>query len=245
MRKPAKPKRNRVAPAQDLIIQTIAHELPTRLHDRDSLLQSQALDGALKDKGGSAGPLQGAVKRSLARVRHGPVREVLLLDQHHPRVMLPEIGLIAVSVSLTSLNIEHGEWLAAGGEAFKTAEREWRLKDKRRGKPPIPPSPEPTQELILDRIILNASAWIQEELKDRTANNGLHIVILDASIVHGSGNFDILMTVLYRQSFYFTRFIREVIQRTRHVDATQTLQVPYRVGFPYASPTGTDDRLWA
>jgi len=228
--------RIRPAPAQEIIIDAIADDFPHRLHDRDSLLRSPALDREIKSRGPAGKTRQEAVKRSLGRVRHGPVREVLLLDRNHPRIRLPEIGIVAVSISIVSLNAEHEAWLKSNGSDWKVAHQAWRRDMKARE--PVPPSPEPTQELILRRIIEGSKNWIREELPRRSDGEGLRLLILDASIVHGSGSFDILLTVLYRQLDHFTRFIREVVQRTQHVNSTQTLQVPYRIGLPN-TPSGS------
>jgi hypothetical protein len=205
-RKMKKP-RLKFARVQDRIIKAIAVDYPLKLHDRDSLLSSNTLKLALKadQKNKNSGPK--SIKKGLFRVKSEAVREVLVLEQDHPRVRLPEMGMVAISVSIASLNGEHKKW----------------LKNNR--------GPEPTQEVILRRIITSARRWIDEEL--RLSNSaGLPLLILDASIIHGSSSFDMLITVLYRELAHFTRFVREVVQRTDHVNSSQTLQIPFRIGFP-------------
>jgi hypothetical protein len=206
---PAKSKKSHLKSAriQDKIIKAIASDHPLKFHDRDSLLRSDTLKLALEadQKNKTAGPK--SVRKGLFRVKSEAVREVLVLEQDHPRVNLPEMGMVAISVSIASLNNEHKKW----------------LKSKRQT--------EPTQELILHRIITSAKKWIDEELP-QGKSAGLPLLILDASIIHGSSSFDMLITVLYRELVHFTRFVREVVQRTDHVNSSQTLQIPFRIGFP-------------
>jgi hypothetical protein len=223
---PAKPKKShakariRTAPVQDLIIKAIADDYPTVLHDRDSFLRSRALKKAVR------GTPDAAVKKSLSRAKHGAIPEILVLGRNHERVMLPEIGMVAISVSISSLNAEREDWKDGAGKAW------WAWKKSRSGPEPHPSEPEPTQEVILRRIINSAREWIDEELLPNKSSPGLQLLILDASIVHGSSSFDMLLTVLYHELAHFTRFVREVVQRAKHVNSSQTLQIPFRIGFP-------------
>jgi hypothetical protein len=211
--------RVRRAPTQQKIIAALARDYPMRLHNKNTVLQTKILEGENQD----------SVRKSLGG-RAGPVREVLLLRRTHERVMLPEMGIVAVSVSIVSLNAAHEQWKVAGGAAWRKKYRAWKRLE--RGEEPRPATPEPSQERILDAIVSAAHAWIDEELAPSNDSEGVQLMVLDGSIVHGSGSFDLMITVLYRRSEHFTRFIREVVQRIPHVSATQTLQVPYRVGFP-------------
>jgi hypothetical protein len=214
---------------QELIIRALAEDYPTRLHDRESLLKSDSLKVALESANGNGDAGGDAVKKSLLRAKSDAVREVLVPYQLHPRVLLPEMGMIAISVSIASLNQEHETWLKLQGDEWVAAHARWAR--TRSGREPKPKSPEPTQELVLQRIIALAKRWIVQETRHGEAV-GLQLLVLDASIVHGSGSFDMLLTILYRELAQFTRFVREVVQRTQHVNSTQTLQVPYRIGFP-------------
>jgi hypothetical protein len=228
---PAKPKKTRIkaAPVQDLIIKALADDCPVALHDRDSFLRSGVLKTAL-GKAAQKDATPAAVKKSLSRAKSGAIREVLVLAQDHPRVMLPEMGMVAISVSIASLNAARQKWLDPKAEAWQVAHRNWRK--SRSGSEPRPEKPEPTQEFILQSIIKAARIWIDEELHGSDSGGGLHLLILDASIVHGSSSFDMLLTVSYRELTHFTRFVREVVQRAEHVNSSQTLQIPFRIGFP-------------
>jgi hypothetical protein len=191
------------------------------LHDRKSLLAEANIKHGRAGARSTKIVAETAINKSLARAKSGAVREVLLLDRRHDRVNLPEIGMVAISVSIVSLNQEHEQWSAERTERREATHPPAQNDNK-----------EPTQELILERIIARAHEWLDQETRLRPPDEGLQLLVLDASIVHGSSSFDMLLTILYREVSMFTRFVREVVQRTRHVNSSQTLQIPYRIGFP-------------
>jgi hypothetical protein len=221
--------RIRTAPSQELIIKALAEDYPSKLHDRESFLKSDSLKRALESASVDGGAAPHAVKKSLLRAKSGALRQVLVPYQLHPRVMLPEMGMVAISVSIASLNQEREIWLKTGGQEWIASRTRWAR--SKVGQEPKLANAEPSQELVLQRIILSAKHWLAQESR-ADASSRLQLLVLDASIVHGSGSFDMLLTILYRELAHFTRFVREVVQRTQHVNSTQTLQVPYRIGFP-------------
>ena len=128
----------------------------------------------------------------------GAFREVIVPNGKHPKVNLPESGMIAVSVSLSELNALHSRWVEGGKIG-----------------------PKPSQELIAENIRTQSLLWAL----DNSGTNGLPVLLKDIWIVHGSGSFDMLVMVMYRQSDDFMTYIREVIQRTEGVHNTHTMQI--------------------
>ncbi|MCP5371378.1 MAG: hypothetical protein H6907_06545 [Hyphomicrobiales bacterium] len=142
--------------------------------------------------------------KTLGRVVAADVfREVIMPEGNNERINLPELGLIAVTISLPVLNDDFGKWVM----------------DEKKG-------PEPTQENVAHRIRRRTIKWIIDNADD----DGLPLFLRDIWIVHGSNSFDMLILVMYRRSKLFMAYVREVVQRVRGVLRTQTMQVSNSLG---------------
>lgn len=156
--------------------------------------------------GGGDGPearLTDSRKRNAAKavgrmISAGAFREVIVPNGKHKKINLPESGMIAVSVSLAELNNQYNRWVE-GGRA----------------------GPKPSQEVIADNIRKQSLVWALEN----SERGGLPVLLKDIWIVHGSGSFDMLVMVMYRQSDDFMTYVRDVIQRTEGVHNTHTMQI--------------------
>lgn len=196
----------RRASASERILRALAAEFP-RLLDRQSLLDSPSL---LKwfEKDGEPGLSENerqAVARALSRlISDGTIGEVLWPRGHSDKIQLPEQGMIAVSVDLGSLREERLSW-----------------EGKREG-------PEPSQERIVTEIIDRSRVWIEENLDD----GKLPLLLTNASIIHGSNAFDILISASYRNPYNLLRYTREVVQVVNHIAGTHTMLVAQNYGFP-------------
>lgn len=85
-------------------------------------------------------------------------------------------------------------------------------------------SPLPAQELVIFALLSETRRW----LKDHDEAFGVpRLVVLDACIVYG-GTFDVMVSVVAREPRDVLRWVAEVASFTRHVKATQTLQIAYR-----------------
>ena len=188
------------------MLHALAAEFPT-LHDRESLLASPEFLARFGKGDGT--PLDDAEQRSAAKaisrlIADGGVAEVLWPRGHSPKVQLPEQGLIAVSVNLGTLREERLAWEVS-----------------REG-------PEPSQERIVQEVIARSRTWIADNLE----NGQLPILLTNASIIHGSNAFDILITASYRNPYSLLRYTREVVQIINHVAGTHTMLVAQSYGFP-------------
>lgn len=198
--------KERPAAASERVLRAIAAEFP-RLHDRQGLLDSAALAAA---HGRSEGETlsdheRQAAARTLTRmVSDGTVGELLWPRGHADKVQLPEQGMIAVSVDLGSLREERLAWEA-----------------KREGE-------EPSQEAIVREIVRRSRGWISANLDD----GKLPLLLVNASIIHGSNAFDILISAQYRNPYNLLRYTREVVQVAPHVAGTHTMLVAQSYGFP-------------
>jgi hypothetical protein len=200
----------RPAGASERILRALAAEFP-RLHDRQSFLDSAALKAWYEKEGG--GPLseneRQAVARALSRlIADGGVAEVLWPNGNSDKVQLPEQGMIAVSVNLGSLREERLAWEAS-----------------RQG-------PEPSQERIVTEIIDRSRGWIEANLDAGKPP----LLLVNASIIHGSNAFDILISAQYRNPYNLLRYTREVVQVAPHVAGTHTMLVAQNYGFPDFAP---------
>lgn len=213
------PKR-RGGEASERVIHALATEFP-RMHDRDSFLKSQSL----KEQFGDRLPQNiSAIKKTLARLAHGHrkgVKEVLWLCGDDPRVNLPAAGLIAVSVDIGSLREE--EWTRA--ERRRVCETGEPLPAVR--GPMLPENRAPTQESIVEEIVIRTRNWIREH----TQKGVLPIAVTNINIVHGSAAFDILVNVSLAAPDHLLRYAREVIQRIPHVRGTHSMLLSSGYGF--------------
>lgn len=73
------------------------------------------------------------------------------------------------------------------------------------------------QGAIFDDIVQRTDHWLRGPL----GNEVPRIALLDCSIVH-SADFDIMVSVLFHDHREFFSYVRQVIQATEHVSATQT-----------------------
>jgi len=63
------------------------------------------------------------------------------------------------------------------------------------------------------------------------------LLLTNASIIHGSNAFDILISASYRNPYNLLRYTREVVQVINHVAGTHTMLVAQNYGFPnFAKP---------
>lgn len=196
----------RRAGASERIVRALAAEFP-RLHDRQSFLDSPSLREAhdKHDKEGLSENERQAVARALTRlISDGTIAEVLWPRGHAEKILLPEQGMIAVSVDLGSMREERLAW---------EAHRE---------------GPEPSQERIVSEIVTRSRKWIEENLD----GGKLPLLLTNASIIHGSNAFDILISASYRNPYNLLRYTREVVQVVNHVAGTHTMLVAQNYGFP-------------
>lgn len=193
--------------ASERILRALAAEFP-RLHDRQSFLESTSLLDFFK-KGDETGLTENekrAAAKTLTRlISDDTISEVLWPRGHSEKVMLPAQGMIAVSVDLGSLREERLVWEA-----------------NRAG-------PEPTQERIVTEIISRSRKWIDENLE----GGKLPLHLTNASIIHGSNAFDILISASYKNPYDLLRYTREVVQVINHVAGTHTMLVAQSYGFPH------------
>ncbi|WP_235537384.1 hypothetical protein [Sphingomonas sp. Root1294] len=178
-----------------------------RLHDRQSFLDSDALRaGYEKDEGVAlADNERQAAARTLTRmISDGTVSELLWPAGHSDKVQLPEQGMIAVSVNLGSLREERLAWEV-----------------DRQG-------PEPSQERIISEIVDRSRVWIEQNMD----GGKLPLLLVNASIIHGSNAFDILISAQYRNPYNLLRYTREVVQVVAHIAGTHTMLVAQSYGFP-------------
>jgi len=199
----------RRAGASERILRALAAEFP-RLHDRQSFLDSPSLHAWYDGEEGLADHERQAVARALTRsISDGTISEVLWPRGHAEKIQLPEQGMIAVSVDLGSMREERLAW---------EAHRE---------------GPEPSQERIVAEIISRSRNWIEENLD----GGKLALLLTNASIIHGSNAFDILISASYRNPYNLLRYTREVVQVVNHVAGTHTMLVAQNYGFPnFANP---------
>ena len=197
------------AGASERILRALAAEFP-HLHDRQSFLESPSLLGWYDGEEGLTEQERQAVARALTRmISDGTISEVLWPRGHSDKVQLLEQGMIAVSVDLGSLREERLAWKGARD------------------------GPEPSQERIVTEIIARSRNWIEENLD----NGKLPLLLTNASIIHGSNAFDILISASYRNPYNLLRYTREVVQVVNHVAGTHTMLVAQNYGFPnFANP---------
>ena len=196
----------RRASASERILRALAAEFP-QLHDRQSFLDSPSLLQWFEKDGepGLTDNERQAVARALSRlISDGTIGEVLWPRGHAEKIVLPEQGMIAVSVDLGSLREERLSW-----------------EGKRDGA-------EPSQERIVTEIIDRSRVWIEANLDD----GKLPLLLTNASIIHGSNAFDILISASYRTPYNLLRYTREVVQVVNHIAGTHTMLVAQNYGFP-------------
>ena len=193
----------RRAGASERITRALAAEFP-RLHDRQSFLESKSLLDWYGEEGLSEQERQ-AVSRALTRmISDDTVSEILWPRGHSEKIQLPEQGMIAVSVNLGSLREERLAW-----------------ESNRAG-------PEPSQERIVTEVISRTRPWVEQNLD----GGKLPLLLTNASIIHGSSAFDILISASYRNPYNLLRYTREVVQVVNHVAGTHTMLVAQNYGFP-------------
>lgn len=196
----------RRAGASERILRALAAEFP-RLHDRQSFLDSPSLQEwfAKEDGQGLTDNERQAVAKALSRlISEETISEILWPHGHAEKILLPEQGMIAVSVDLGSLREERLVW-----------------ENHREGA-------EPTQERIVTEIVDRSRRWIEENLD----GGKLPLLLTNASIIHGSNAFDILISASYRNPYNLLRYTREVVQVVNHVAGTHTMLVAQSYGFP-------------
>ena len=196
----------RRAGASERILRALAAEFP-KLHDRQSFLDSDSLRAWFEHEGqaGLSDNERQAVARALTRlVSDGTIGEVLWPRGHADKIQLPEQGMIAVSVDLGSMREERLAW-----------------ESRREG-------PEPSQDRIVAEIISRSRKWIEDNLDA----GKLPLLLTNASIIHGSNAFDILISASYRNPYNLLRYTREVVQVVNHVAGTHTMLVAQNYGFP-------------
>jgi hypothetical protein len=193
------------AGAAERILRALASEFP-KLHDRQSFLDSAALKAWYEKEGETLSDNERqAVARALSRlISDGSISEVLWPNGASDKVQLSEQGMIAVSVNLGSLREERLAW-----------------EGHREG-------PEPSQERIVTEIIGRTRPWIEANLD----GGKLPLLLVNASIIHGSNAFDILISAQYRNPYNLLRYTREVVQVAPHVAGTHTMLVAQNYGFP-------------
>jgi len=192
--------------AAERILRSLASEFP-RLHDRQSFLDSPALAAWFEREGtkGLNDNDRQAVSKALSRlIGDGTIGEVLWPRGHADKVQLPEQGMIAVSVDLGSMREERLAW-----EATRTGA-------------------EPSQDRIVVEIVDRSRAWIAANMD----GGKLPLLLSNASIIHGSNAFDILISASYRNPYNLLRYTREVVQVVNHVAGTHTMLVAQSYGFP-------------
>jgi hypothetical protein len=192
--------------SSERILRALAAEFP-RLHDRQSFLASPSLLKYFeKESGEGLTELERqAVAKALTRlVGDDAISEILWPQGHSAKVHLPEQGMIAVSVDLSSLREEKLRWEAH------------------------PEGAEPTQERIVAEIIDRSRKWIEQNSDE----GSLPLLLSNVSIIHGSNAFDILVSASYRNPYELLRYTREVIQIVNHVAGTHTMLVAQSYGFP-------------
>lgn len=197
----------RKAGASERILRALAAEFP-RLHNRQSFLDSPSLREWFRkgDESGLTDHERQAVMKALSRlISDETIAEVLWPRGHAEKVLLPEQGMIAVSVDLGSMREERLAW-----ESHRTG-------------------PEPSQERIVLEIIDRSRIWIEDNLDD----GKLPLLLTNASIIHGSNAFDILIGASYRVPYNLLRYTREVVQVVDHVAGTHTMLVAQSYGFPH------------
>ena len=197
----------RKAGASERILRALAAEFP-RLHNRQSFLESPSLLEWFRkgDETGLTDNERQAVMKALTRlISDETISEVLWPRGHAEKVQLPEQGMIAVSVDLGSMREERLAW---------EAHRE---------------GPEPSQERIVKEIIARSRSWVEENLD----GGKLPLLLTNASIIHGSNAFDILISASYRVPYNLLRYTREVVQVVDHVAGTHTMLVAQNYGFPH------------
>ena len=131
-------------------------------------------------------------------ISNGIFHEVIIPNGKNDKVQLPETGLIAISISLTELNTQHEIWKSNGEKGT-----------------------EPTQESLAETIKEKTVIWAIENSKENT----IPVFLKDIWVVHGSGTFDMLVLVMYNRSADFMAYVRQVLQRTKGVHSTQTMQI--------------------
>ena len=77
-------------------------------------------------------------------------------------------------------------------------------------------------------IVSRSRKWIDENLD----MGKLPLLLTNASIIHGSNAFDILISASYRNPYNLLRYTREVVQVINHVAGTHTMLVAQSYGFP-------------
>lgn len=200
----------RAVGAAERILRALAAEFP-RLHDRQSFLDSDGLRAGYQTEGDA--PLSDNERQAAARtltrmISDGILSEVLWPAGHSDKVQLPEQGMIAVSVNLGSLREERLAWEVS-----------------RQG-------PEPSQERIISEIVDRSRLWIEQNMDD----GKLPLLLVNASIIHGSNAFDILINAQYRNPYNLLRYTREVVQVVAHITGTHTMLVAQSYGFPNFAP---------
>jgi DNA-binding Lrp family transcriptional regulator len=194
--------------ATERILDALAEEYPN-VHNRDSFINSTALARKFKKTGELSEPEKTSASRTLGRlISEGIVRETLFLQGSKPKVDLKGAGLVSVSINLDRLSQEHKRWKGDLSKGISSAK------------------PEPTQEVIVEDIIENTRAW------NSNSDDKHRLLLINISIVHGSGDFDLLILVLYRNYDEYMRYVRDVIQRVEFVQKTHTMQIGGWEGFP-------------
>jgi hypothetical protein len=220
-------KRQRIARglATERILAALADEFP-RVHDRDSLVNSTAMAHRFNKESGEelSAREKHIIRRTLGRlISKELVGEALFPKGGGDKTNLRNAGLVSVAINLDRLSQARKEW-SRKHDAWQKDHENW-LKEKI-GPEPIEPL-EPNQEGIVGELIDATHLWC---LKQNSTSPPL--IILGIYIVHGSSDFDLLMSILYRDHEEFLQYIRDIIQRTDYVQKTHTMQIGGWEGFP-------------
>lgn len=217
------------------IVAALANESP-RVHGRQSFLNSESLARQF-GKAALSEAEKNSVSKTLGRlIANNTVGEILYLRQ---TTGFAGEGLVGVSVSLTSLHDRHEKWRKDCDK--KNEDRQIRE--------------EPTQEWIAREILRGSKAWVDKKRREQENQQSLKsgdeasvmdpyaaipLIVRDINIVHGSGSFDLLVSVRYRHPDIFLEYVRKVVQKVPCVESTQTMQIASSEGLLHFEDHRTD-----
>lgn len=196
--------------ASQRIIRALADVFP-EVVSRKRFLESDALARNLGKRPGEKlnDSEKAAAAKTLGRlIESEVVGELLFLRQPEAKSGGAGAGLIAISVSLTSM---------------KQAWEEWRTTSQPED------SGEPGQEWVISEIVRRSKVWV-EGVQERSGEDSIPLIFRDISIIHGSESFDILVFLLYNNQDEFLQYVREVIQKIPHIERTHTMQISTSFG---------------
>jgi hypothetical protein len=196
--------------ASQRIIRALADVFP-EVVSRKRFLESDALARNLGKAPGEKlnDSEKAAAAKTLGRlIESEVVGELLFLRQPEAKSGGAGAGLIAISVSLTSLKQAWESWRTNGAPADVL---------------------EPNQEWVIREIVKGSKSWV-ETIQEKSGEDSIPLIFRDISIVHGSESFDILVFLLYNNQDEFLQYVREVIQKIPHIERTHTMQISTSFG---------------